>query len=56
MRKKLESLLNKVEELCFYFKHDEAYDLLKDYPDDIESSNRILETKFFSIIKELRVY
>ncbi|NSS71585.1 helix-turn-helix domain-containing protein [Enterococcus faecalis] len=45
--KKLESLLNKVEELCFYFKHDEAYDLLKDYPDDIESSNRILETKFF---------
>ena len=36
-----------VEELCFYFKHDEAYDLLKDYPDDIESSNRILETKFF---------
>ena len=40
--KKLESLLNKVEELCFCFKHDEAYDLLKDYPDDIESSIGIL--------------
>ncbi|AIM25160.1 helix-turn-helix domain-containing protein [Melissococcus plutonius] len=45
--KKLESLLNKVEHLCDTFRHEEAYELLNECPDEIDTTNRILETKFF---------